>query len=260
MAYLVVGETITGAWVSALDHLLRQHGEEFGLVVEIADPTPVRADPAVVRRVNTVLAHKGNDPVATVANTIFPARLAASSPDRATLYRRYRAILPRLRRLKGNRKGLYFERLIAYPLQPDEVRANQVETIIADLAGQLRRRARRQGPLGSVYEAQIFAPGKDRLPQGFPCMSSLSFQLDRDRLLLTATYRNQYHIRRALGNYLGLAALQHFVCDAAGLAQGPLTVHAFHARIDPGSRREAAALLQACRPLVSSWRPSTWPA
>lgn len=250
MAYLATADTITDAWMAALTYLDSHSGEEFGLVVEIADPTPTRADPAIVRRVDGLLARKGYDPVTTVANTIFPARLAASSPDRATFYRRYQAILPRLHRLRGNRKGLYFERLIAYPLLSDPLRANQLETLIGDLTGQLGRRAKRQGPLGSVYEAQIFAPGKDRLPQGFPCMTSLSFQLDGDRLLLTATYRNQYYIRRALGNFLGLAALQRFVCDAVGLAQGPLTIHAFHARIDPGTRREGAALLRDCRPLV----------
>lgn len=245
MAYLATGDTITAAWVAALGHLHAHGGEEFDLIVALADPAPSRADPTIVRHVDGVLAAQGYDPVATVANTIFPVGLAASSPDRATLYRRYRTLLPRLHRLPGNRRGLYFERLIAYPLQADPARANQIETIIGDLSAQLARRALRQGPLGSVYEGQVFAPGKDRVPQGFPCMSSLSFQLDGTRLRLTATYRNQYYIRRALGNFLGLSHLQRFVCDAVGLDQGPLTVHAFHAQVDLG-KRATAALLESC--------------
>ncbi len=250
MAYLVQRDTITDAWVAALDHLHSHNQEEYGLVVEIVDPLPDHTDLSIIRRVDDTLAEQGYDPVATVANTIFPAKLAASSPDRTTFYSRYETILPRLRRLKGNHKGLYFERLIAYPLQTDPIRTNQLETIIGDLTGQLRRREQGQGPLGSVYEGQIFAPGKDRLPQGFPCMSSLSFQLDGSRLLLTATYRNQYHIRRALGNYLGLAQLHSFVCAEVGLTQGPLTIHAFHSRIDLG-KKTTIILLRDCNAHIS---------
>jgi len=249
MAHMVRGETITDAWISALDHLQMRGQDEFGLVVAIADSTPERADPAVVRHLDVLLAQKGHQRVETVASTIFPVGLAASSPDRATLYRRYHTLLPRLHRLRGNRRGLYFERLIAYPLA-DPARANQIETIIGDLTAQLHRRAQRQGPLGSIYEAHVFAPGKDRIPIGFPCMSSLSFQLDGSRLLLTATYRNQYYIERALGNYLGLARLQRFVCDAAGVRQGPLTIHAFRAHVDLG-KRNTAQLLCGCHDLTA---------
>jgi len=250
MAYLATGDTMTEAWVAALDHLHAHGGEEFDLIVAIAEPAPSGADPTIVRHVDGVLTAQGYDPVATVANTIFPVGLAASSADRATLYRRYRALLPRLHRLHrlpGNRKGIYFERLIAYPLQADPDRANQIETIIRDLSAQLARRALRQGPLGSVYEGQVFAPGKDRVPQGFPCMSSLSFQLDGTRLRLTATYRNQYYVRRALGNFLGLSHLQRFVCDAVGLGQGPVTVHAFHAKVDLLGKRATVTLLESCQ-------------
>ncbi len=87
MAYLASGETMTEAWVAALDHLHAHGGEEFDLVVAMADPTPSSADPTIVRHVDGVLVAQGYDPVATVANTIFPVGLATSSPDRATLYR-----------------------------------------------------------------------------------------------------------------------------------------------------------------------------
>lgn len=134
------------------------------------------------RRHHALLERRGFFSVETVANTIFPAQLVATSPTREQLYSRYLALLPRLRKLPKNGKGLYFERLIRYPLQRDPERTNQIETIIRDLKAQLARQQLKQGPLGSAYEAQIYAPGKDRLPQGFPCMSLLSFQLDGDVL------------------------------------------------------------------------------
>lgn len=183
-----------------------------------------------------------------MANTIFPAQLARTAPDPQALYDRYQAILPRLRQCsKKNSRGLYFARLLDYPLRPTHAFAapiNQLEIVIRDLAGELAR----PNPLRFVYEVQIFAPGKDRRPIGFPCMSSLSFQLDGRQLRLSVTYRNQYYIQKALGNFLGLAHLQSFVAGAVGLDQGPLTVHAFHAQIDPDvGQRDAERLIRACR-------------
>lgn len=257
MAEFVVGDTVTDAWLDALEHLRGRGREVFGLVVEIAEPSPRAGDHGIVTALDRLLARRGWQSTETVANTIFPAQLAATARDRAHLYARYRALVPRLRRLPANKRGLYFERLIAYPLQGDAARANQVETVIGDLAAQLARRA----PLRSIYEAQLFAPGKDRVPIGFPCLSSLSFQLDGGRLRLTATYRNQYYVRKALGNFLGLAGLQRFVADAVGLAPGPLTVYAFHGQIDPEvGRRDLDELIAACRAAGRPRLPRTHPA
>lgn len=246
MAWVIHGETITAAWLAALEYLDAHEREAFDLLVEIADPSPDAADRTVIAALDALLFTRRHHRVDTVVNTIFPVRLAGTSPDRTTLYTRYRQLLPRLRGLAGNTRGLYFERLIDYPLHKagTETPVNQLEVLIADLKGQLARK----GSLRHAYEAQIFAPGKDRLPQGFPCMSSLSFHLDQGALRLSATYRNQYFVQRALGNYLGLAHLQRFVAAAVGLAAGPLTVHAFHAAIDPAIGVQATrALIRACR-------------
>jgi thymidylate synthase len=255
MAYLISGESsdsITSAWLTATEYLSGRgrDREEFGLVVEIVEPAPAAADPRIIATLNDFLRQRGYFSVETVANTIFPDQLAATSNSREQLYSRYLNLLARLRKLRKNKRGLYFERLIKYPLQSNPDRANQVEMVIKDLRAQLERRRQGQGALGSIYEAQVFAPGMDRVPIGFPCMSSLSFQLDGHALRLTATYRNQYYIQKALGNFLGLSQLQCFIADAAGLQQGPLTLHAFHACIDPQvSKSDVAGLIRRCRDL-----------
>lgn len=239
----VRGDTLTGAWLTSVEVLMEHGGDAFDLVVAISDPCPDNADPSVIQAVDDVLRNAGKQQINTVANTIFPEELARSTHDREELYQRYSNLLSRVRRHPKNKKGLYFERLIRFPLPANGVHANQIETIIASLSGQLKRR----GPRRSCYEAQIFAPGKDRLPMGFPCLSSLSFQLDDGQLRLTATYRNQYYVERALGNFLGLARLQRFVAKEVGLQQGHLTIHAFHAKIDMLSNKRIVALLAACR-------------
>lgn len=242
MIVLVRGDTLTDAWVAAVQALLDHDGDAFDLVVSIEDPCVEHADPAVIQALDAALRGAGKQSVETVANTIFPEALAQTSRDRAELYRRYTDMLPRVRRHPKNAKGLYFERLIRYPLPANGTCNNQIETIIGDLTQQLKGR----GPRRSCYEAQIFAPGKDRLPMGFPCLSSLSFQLDGKQLRLTATYRNQYYVQRALGNFLGLAQLQGFVAREVGLEQGYLTVHAFHAKVDTLGKKKTSALLAAC--------------
>jgi thymidylate synthase len=242
MAHLITDETITAAWLAALEHLNANGRDQLNLVTTIIAPDPETADAYVIRELDRLLDDHGCQRVETVANTIFPAALVRAGGDREQLYGRYKAMLPRLRKLPKNHRGLYFERLIAFPGPRNGEPVNQLEAIIGDL----KRELARSTPLRFIYEAQISAPGKDRRPVGFPCLSYLSFQLEGDRLHLTATYRNQYYFQKALGNFLGLARLHRFVADEVGLRQGSLTIHAFHAQIEIG-QRESAALIQACR-------------
>lgn len=249
MSQLIRGETITEAWLNAVAYLRTANREQFNLIVDIDDPTPGAAESGVVEALGRLLTRKRLQEVRTVANTIFPSEMARTSPSPERLFQRYECILPTLHRHPKNRKGLYFERLVRYPLQQDgKGPVNQLSLLIHDLRTEVAQRNAGKGAKRHMFEAQIFAPEKDRRPIGFPCMSSLSFHIDGDELRLTATYRNQYYIERALGNYLGLAELQRFMADAAGLRQGPLSIVAFHAEIDPGvSLSEVDALIYACR-------------
>ncbi len=250
LAELVTGDTLTTAWARALERLAARGGEAFDLLVVIEHPDPSGADPRVVRRLDDLLAGEQAASVRTVSNTIFPEQLARTSHDRQTLYQRYRAVLPRLKRAeRRNRRGLYFERLINFPLQPNPTCANQLEDTIQRLRDELAR----GNALAHAYELQVFAPGKDRRPMGFPCMSSLSFHVEEGGLRLCATYRNQYYVSRALGNFVGLANLQRFVASEAGMEPGVLSVHAFHAQLDPSiGKRNVATLVRECQSLIAA--------
>lgn len=244
MARLVTEKTITHTWLSALS-LLRNSpgGELYDLLVEMQEPASLDVHDPVVARLDSLLARKGCFDTETVANTIFPAELARQSADREGLYQRYAQILPRLKRLSPNRHGLYFARLISYPLQTDETRKNQLELLILRLIDELAN----PGPLRHAYELAIHAPGLDTRPMGFPCMSSVSVHVEDGRLRLAATYRNQYYVQRALGNFVGLSRLQQFIANQAGLSVSALSVHAFHAEIDPGmTQRDVTCLLADC--------------
>ena len=235
VAVLVRGTSIYEAWLAAVRVLrVAPHRELFDLLAEVADPS-IR-DTDALDQVDVFLDSLGHQRLDGVARTIFPARLADRSATREQLYARYERMLPRIkRRDTRNRRGTYFSRLITYPLA-DPSRANQIERVIHDLGVNPDRRMRH------IYEMQVFAPGKDVRPEGFPCLSSLSAHVEDGRLRMAATYRNQYYVERGLGNFLGLAALQTFIASESGLPIGPLSVHAFHAELD-GRVRDVDRLL-----------------
>lgn len=250
MAALIFGNTLTDSWLADLEHLHNHDEEELNLITTIINPDPERVDARVVMELDDLLLRKRKQRVGTVANTIFPAAYLRGCRNRQQFYNRYLSLLPRLRKLKGNSNGTYFGRLIEYPASADVRRGetmNQIEGIIQKLRTQLRG----PGPKRFAYQAQVFVPGRDDTSlMGFPCLSFVSFQLDRGRLCLTAVYRNQYYFERALGNFVGLARLQRFVADAVELELGSLTVHACHAEIDGLGKREAEQLIRSCREIT----------
>jgi hypothetical protein len=236
MAVLISSGTLTDGWHEAIRALMTAPRRElYDLIVEVSDPS--QADPGVIESVDAHLTLAGLQRLERVANTIFPARLAARAPDRPSFYGRYERMLPRIRRRdRRNARGTYFARIIRFPLQSDDSRSNQLERAITDLCMNPDRRMRH------IYEIQVFAPGRDLRPEGFPCLSSLSLHVESGRLRLAATYRNQFYIERGLGNFMGLARLQRYVADQADLPAGAMSVHAFHAQLDRPVR-EAQQLL-----------------
>jgi thymidylate synthase len=83
-----------------------------------------------------------------------------------------------------------------------------------------------------------------------PCLSHLSFQLDRiGQVHALATYRSHYMTERAYGNYLGLGRLLGHISTQAGLQPGTLTVVAGYAQIEPGTITLIRPLLSEAVPL-----------
>lgn len=269
---------VSTAWLEAVATLFRLEGRSaFHTVVSIDDPTA--EDLAVRARLDELLAGLGMDGVATVANTIFPNRIAATSADHAHLVRRYRAYYPVLRRLDpGNRSGTYFGRLVAYPANDGAI--DQIGLVIERLQTELATGSPKSARYEAVIDlpasadaqseeiadpdempadnlslvgsvsAPVYVPGKDNSPLGFPCLSHCSFQLGCDgRLHALAQYRSQYMVQRAYGNYLGLGRLLQHVAGQAGLAVGQLTVVAGYAQVEAARRKVRALLAESAGPV-----------
>lgn len=264
--FTVTEQDTSSGWASAcraLDLKTNPRRDGFHTVVRIADAAA--DDPAFRAELDRVRTALGHAPLETVANTVFPARLAALCPTPERLTERYRAMYPQLRRMDpGNRYGTYFGRMVAYPGPAGPV--DQLSALIA----RLRQQASERGPMSAAYEMDIAHPddapeaslptsavpihaaGKDNVVRGFPCLSHCSFQLDRDRALhAVALYRSHYMLARAYGNYLGLGRLTAYIATQAGLRPGSLTVIAGHAQID-GPISKIRPLLQGIPSLLSA--------
>jgi hypothetical protein len=269
--FLVEGGGIAAAWIRAVQKLDQMPDRRaFHTVVRIADP--LRDDSDTHAGLDRVLERLGRQPVETVANTIFPADLAARSRDHAHLANRYRAMYDTVRKLSPKNKwGTYFGRLIAYPSPGHEQGFDQLAAVISWLRLESTYKGGKTAryetmlahPLDAVGDGSgapdavtcsvpVQRPGTDTGAMATPCLSHLSFQLDRlGTVHALATYRSHYMTERAYGNYLGLGRLLGYVSAEGGLRPGTLTVVAGYAQIEPGTITLIRPLLDEGAPLFA---------
>lgn len=238
MAFLITESNISLAWLSAMRYLWSQGGTAVNLFVVAGRGVE---DPRLRHCLDMFLGsmrakHSDVFPVETVANTIFPEnlyRVAGSAEDLFELHAVARQVRERLKE-----KEEYFDRLVSWRGSDGPV--NQLTDVIKKL--------KRVSHLSSAYELalsspedqreqdggdlRIFDPQRDHRIMGFPCLSHVSLTIKDSKLHLTALYRNQHFLRKAYGNYLGLASLASFLAEQSGLGVGELAVVATHADLE----------------------------
>lgn len=229
----ITEQSVSSAWLQAVrlaDTSPRNEISNLILNVIGLQSESVVEDPLTRSALDEALDANGLSSVATVANTIFPASLWKRDCPRSVLYSRYIRLWPRIQRVRKNRRGTYFQRLIAYPT-PSADSLNQLEFVIDAFRNRIRRR--------SALQCGILAPKLDlnATPyQGFPCMQQVAFVPEaNDGLRITALYPMQYLWERAYGNYLGLIALGRFMAAAMDLELRAMTCIALVAKLEkPG--------------------------
>lgn len=235
-------ESCARSWVAAASAVVAARDEAYNVIVDVEQPNVHDTqDHAVISLVDRFLRDWGQNPISTVANTIFPQALYEEHGAPA-FYREYWQIFDRLQ--KG--WGRYFERMTRHKKLTGEV-YNPLEVLIERLRD--RKDAQKYT---SAYELAVYDPLRDgRAFRGGQCLSFLSFKLHPDRgLCLTAIYRNHTYITRCLGNLIGLGRLQAFIAKEAGLAVGSLTCVSTHAEIDVGDGERRWGIISA-RKLIS---------
>jgi hypothetical protein len=251
--------TRAGAWLTAAQRLLAADARIYNLIVEIEQPDlATRESREVEGRVDSFLRDHGRQPIHTVAETLFPAtEYRAGGMSR--VYEYATTVFQAIKSLPANRKGTYAYRLVRRKISDGQY-VNPLETLIE----KMRRQLKLAGPQRAIYELDLccepaelkfYDPEIDRAnPRSGQCLSHLSFKLGPDReLYLTALYRYQYFVQKALGNFKGLARLQACVAREVGIPVGPLVCHATLAVLEddrlgePWNRSSAKTLIAQCQ-------------
>ncbi|MDJ0616014.1 MAG: hypothetical protein QNJ63_04550 [Calothrix sp. MO_192.B10] len=216
---LINGTNISHAWGRAFLHIIDNPGKEISpLIVSLTDFSNgiPNEDQSIRDALDKCLLTNSKQKVHTVANTIFPSSLWRNSKyDRKKFFKIYIKNLPRITALarSKNRRGLYFERLIAFGSGPHN--GNQLEHIISEYTSYSRVRK-------TKLQASIFDPARDHVRDAqipFPCLQHVSFvPNNKDKtLIINAFYATQLIFEKAYGNYLGLCRLGHFMAHEMGL-------------------------------------------
>lgn len=243
-------KTCERAWLAAVEHLASVPEQtEYNLVVEIEKPAHHDAEDHRVRDlVDRFLRSHGAKPLSTVAGTIFPAAEYLNHGSRGVYEYYPEEVYPTIR----SKWGTYAYRLVRWP-DPRGKKSTLIplQTVVDKIKKQLKNGQRFRACYelslsDSAIDLPLYDPISDALlPRGGPCLSHISLKLGaEDILYLTALYRSHTYIGRALGNFLGLAALQAFICDQTDLGPGPLVCVSTYARIEPDKGWTTGAALE----------------
>ena len=213
--FLLEDDNISSAWQKTLNHIVNNPGKEITPL--ILSLTGFEEIDMVREALDEDLKARKENSVTTVAETIFPQSLyILCGQEREALYNQYAENLPRLKAIdKRNRRGIYFERLIAFdnPVRPGQP-VNQLDIIMDGLKDE-------RGKRRSALQAGLFNPTIDHINspyQGFPCLQQIScYKSENGGLILNAFYAVQLVYRKAYGNWLGLANLGKFIAKEADL-------------------------------------------
>lgn len=205
--YVIEETNLSLAWLEALQRVV--DGSGYEITPLILTLTGFEETKKIREGLDARLKKDKMGSVRTVSETIFPESLyQLCFKNRFDLYKEYLNNLPRIKGIdpRGNGRGTYFERLIAY--DGDNKKINQLEIIISSIE---KRDIKRRSKL----QASIFDPAKDhtnRPFQGFPCLQHVTFSVSSNGgIILNSFYAIQYLYRRAYGNWLGLINLGKFV-------------------------------------------------
>jgi thymidylate synthase len=262
------GESRGETWLEAIKLLLANGRpyEAFHLVVEVVDPsqsTDVGA--AIENEVDSFLRDHGTAPLQTVAETIFPASEYRRNGVEG-VYSYPKDVYPHIHGDGENSWGTYAHRL-TYRKARDGTEFNPLKQCIDKLSPQEGKTNNMRccyeiDLVDSGFDLSLFDTRKDRgRLRGGPCLSHVSFKVhnprkedERKKLLLAATYRNHSYVERLLGNFLGLAQLQRFICDQADLEPGPMICLSTHAEVDTGPWKvsEVKSLVARCEEIAGA--------
>lgn len=257
----VQGLTRAEAWLEAARKLHDNNGPLYNLIVEVEEPRLATVSSrAIEEKVDEFLRQYDCHPIHTVAETIFPAAEYRSG-GLEQVYQYPDSVYPHIKKIPANRWGTYALRLVRRQIG-DGSFFNPLEAVIEKLRSQLNV----NGPKRAIYELDTslavaelkfydFQEDHNNY-MGGQCLSHVSLKLGPNHdLYLTAMYRSQYFMQKALGNFKGLARLQDCIARELGIPVGPFVCHATMAKLEVEgngwNKTHLKEVIQDCEALVA---------
>ena len=259
----IVSSNLSAAWAQAFLHVLNGGDSECMTVAVrgFAGDLPPQ-DEAISAALNQTLRDAKTPTIDQTALTIVPYDrwLRTGKPDLQVTTDWYlNHLLPRLKaRCFKNRRGTYFERLVAYTGvrfvggKAEVKTVNQLEYVLSFWRKRVEKGSR---PRQSALQLSCFDPAKDDTGSalsGFPCLQQISLTYhEAGTLEINAYYPTQYFFDRAYGNYLGLCQLGHFLAHQLGVRFSAFTCFVARPELGSGSKSSHAKLVATLRERLS---------
>jgi hypothetical protein len=238
----IVADSRASAWLAAVEHLRTcDDWEDYNVILEIREPMRRSVeDKRIEERVDQFLRAAEHSPLNTVAETIFPGGEYRRHGPKGVYEIYPDEIFPTIKRLPELSWGTYAYRLVRREGPDGPVNPLQycVEKIKKQLAGKSIKTACYELSLSDLaVDLPLYDATKDRKREiGGPCLSHVSVKVTRDKqILMTALYRSHYYVQKALGNLLGLARLQAFICEETQVPPGALVCMSTYATLERDS-------------------------
>ena len=237
----ISGKSRADAWLQAVRHLNVCDGEEdYNVVLCIEDPMrQSEGDRRIEQATDNFLRQSQALPLHSIAETIFPGSEYRRHGVEGVYNRYPDEIFPKIK--SELTWGTYAHRILrrtgrnGETINPLEICVEKIkrEMLIAGTKAACYELSTTEG----AFDFPLYDAAVDRKRRrGGPCLSHMSLKVTRKRsLILTAVYRAHYYIERALGNLLGLARLQAFVCEQTNLTPGELVCVSTFAKLDTAS-------------------------
>lgn len=250
----IVGDSRATTWLAAVKHLSTcDRWEDYNLILEVADPMRKNErDQHIETTVNTFLSARDMYSLHTVAETIFPGAEYRKHGVQGVYETYPDVVYPRIKPLPELNWGTYAYRLLRRKGQSGET-INPLKSCVEKIQKQLSSKSVNTACYElSLCELElelpIYDPAFDRKRhRNGPCLSHISIKVSRDKkMLLTAMYRSHYYAQKVLGNLLGLARLQQFLCEQTQLPPGPLVCVSTFAKLEcesPFSKANVSKLI-----------------
>jgi hypothetical protein len=267
----IVGSNLSTVWARTFLDVLNG-GDSECLIVAIRDfdgDLPPQ-DEAIINQLNEALRNADIPTTDQTALALIPYQrwLRMGKPDLQVITQWYlNQLLPRLKaRCSRNRRGTYFERMVAYTGvrfadgKPEVRSVNQLEYVLSFWRKRIEKGSR---PRQSALQLSCFDPAKDdtgAVLSGFPCLQQISLTYhEAGTLEVNAYYPTQYIFDRAYGNYLGLCQLGHFLAHQLGVRFSAFTCFVARPELGYGSQASHGKLVKVLRERLGVIAPPTQP-